>query len=266
MEITNRVEQQSLSTPAGDGRPLQYAKPRKALLSGTQRLLIRLPIWLAALVVGVASIRAHGADGHGSAPVAFAIVLGLPIVAGLVGGAVIVRSRNEGHRTGRSHPTGVGLLLVVLGITFTGTALSRSLSLGIGGGIVGSLSVLWTAHSRAFKRQGAHLSHANLSLGVVSLHRLFEGIVLGTLYSVGAAVGLLGAVVIAGHTALETVAVGSLFTPHRLRVVGAVVLLQIGYAVGAIVGIVVAVTVPPSVHTIALAFAGGILLVTGITS
>ncbi|MFD1645987.1 DUF4395 family protein [Haloarchaeobius litoreus] len=263
MEVTNRKEPQPLSTPAGDGRPLRFAKSQKILLSGTQRLLIRLTVWFAALVVGVTPVGAHGADGHGGAPVAFAVVLGLPIIAGLVGGAVIVRCRNEDHRAGRGHPTSIGLLLIVLGITFAGTALSRSLSLGIGGGIVGSLSVLWAAHSRASKRHG-HLSHANLSLGAVFLHRLFEGIVLGTLYSVGAAVGLLGAVVIAGHTALETVAVGGLFTPHRLRVVGAVVLLQVGYAVGAMVGIVVAGTVPSSVHTIALALAGGILLVTGI--
>ncbi|WP_458188694.1 hypothetical protein [Haladaptatus sp. NG-WS-4] len=230
-----------------------------------KRLLVRLTVWFVALVVGVTPAHAHGTAGHGGAPVTFAVVLGLPIVAGLVGGVVIVRGRNETHRTEGTHPSGVslGLLLVILGITFSGTAISRSLSLGIGSGIVGLLSVRLAVNSRTSDRRD-HRSHANLSLGAVSTHRLLEGIVLGGLYSSGAAVGLLGAVVIAGHTAFETIAVGGLYAPHRLRIAGAVVLVQAGFTVGAIVGVAVSGTVPPSVHTIALALVGGILLGIGL--
>lgn len=263
--MTTHIEPRSPSTTIGDGQAPRCCEGSEDRHDDVKRLLVRLTVWFAALFVGVAPAYAHGTAGHGGTPVTFAVVLGLPIVAGLVGGVVMVRGRNETHRTAGTHPSGVGLglLLVGLGITFSGTAISRSLSLGIGGGIVGLVSVRWAVNSRTSDRRG-HRSHANLSLGAVSTHRLLEGVVLGGLYSSGAAVGLLGAVVIAGHTAFETIAVGGLYAPHRLRIAGAVVLVQAGYTVGAIVGIAVSGTVPLPVHTIALALVGGILLGIGL--
>lgn len=263
--MITRREPRSPTTTAGDGRALRCRERWGNRHHDAKRLLVRLAVGFAALVVGVVPVHAHGTAGHGGVPVASAVVLGLPIVAGFVGGAVVVRGRNGTHRSEGTHPSrsGPGFLLVVLGITFSGTAISRSLSLGIGGGIVGLLSVWWAVTSRTSDRRDRR-SHANLSLGAVSTHRLLEGIVLGGLYSTGTAVGLLGAVVIAGHTAFETIAVGGLYVPHRLRIAGAVVLVQAAYAVGAIVGIAVSGTVPPPVQTIAPALAGGILIGIGL--
>jgi hypothetical protein len=92
---------------------------------------------------------------------------------------------------------------------------------------------------------------------------VLEGIVLGALYSTGAVVGLIGAITIAGHTALETTAVGGLFASHRVQASSAIVLVQVGYASGAAAGVAIADTTPTPVRIVALALAGGILLGAG---
>lgn len=92
---------------------------------------------------------------------------------------------------------------------------------------------------------------------------MLEGIVLGALYSTGSVVGLVGATILAGHTALETAAVGGLYASHRLRASSAIVLVQLGYASGIAAGAVIIGTIPTSVRIVAIALVGGILLGTG---
>lgn len=92
---------------------------------------------------------------------------------------------------------------------------------------------------------------------------MLEGIVLGALYSTGSVVGLVGATILAGHTALETAAIGGLYTSYRLRAISAIVLVQVVYASGIAAGVVITGTIPTPVWIVAIALAGGILLGTG---
>lgn len=232
-------------------------------LGDGKRLVVRLGVVMAGVVGLSGPASAHGPHGYGGEPVTFAVVLGLPIVAGLGGGAFAVRQ----CRAGRSKPAGsrasvvVGSLLVVLGVSFVATAMTENLSLGITGGAVGVLLALWAAGHDGRVNRGFH---AELTIGAVSMHRLLEGVALGALYSSSTAVGLLGAVVIAGHAAVETAAVGGLSSQYQHHAVGAVGVVQVGYGVGVLTGIGVATTVPPSVLIGSVALAGGILFGIGV--
>lgn len=133
----------------------------------------------------------------------------------------------------------------------------ENLSLGITGGVVGLISARWAAGHDGRVNQGFH---TELTIGAVLMHRLLEGVALGALYSSSAAVGLLGAVVVAVHTAVETAAVGGLSSQYQHHAAGPVGVVQLGYGVGVLTGIGVARTVPPSVLIGSVALAGGILL------
>jgi zinc transporter ZupT len=155
-----------------------------------------------------------------------------------------------------------GLFLVVLGVTFAMTAITENHLLGIAVGGLGVLVALWVG-----QREGTsdRRSHADITLGAVSIHRLVEGVVLGALYSSGIVVGLLAAIGIAGHTALETAAVSGLYDQYPIQAVGAAVLVQVGYVAGALVGIGFTVMLPTAVQVGASALAGGILIGIGTT-
>ena len=230
----------------------------------SRRLLLRLGVATVGLAGLSGTAVAHGLHGAGGAPVAFAVVIGLPIVAGLGGGAIGVRllGRERAGATGRRVGLLLGLSLAVLGVTFAISALASSRSLGVAGGAAGAVSALVVARGDHSATRGCH---ADLALGAVSVHRVLEGLAIGALYSTGSVVGLLGAVLLAGHTALETAAVGGMVAaaPGRARAVGAVLLVQAGYAVGAVVGLGLADALPVSARALALAVAGGALLVVG---
>jgi len=175
-----------------------------------------------------------------------------------------VRRIRGAHASPTRHRTGValGVALVVLGATFAVTAVARSRSLGVAGGAVGVLAGLWATGGYGTDHRRCH---ADLTLGAVSAHRLLEGLAIGALYASGTAVGLFGAAVVAGHTAVETAAVGGVYAagPHRSRAVAAILLVQAGYAGGAIAGLGVSDVLPASTMAFALAVAGGALLVAG---
>lgn len=156
-----------------------------------------------------------------------------------------------------------GLVLLVLGGTFAITALTKHPLLGLGGGCVGGLAALWIA-SRDGDQQGRRGHHANLTLGGVCAHRVLEGVALGALYTASASVGVVGVVVIAGHTALETAAVGGLYIPHRSKAFAAIALVQIGYIVGAGAGVGVSMSVPVSVRITSVGLMAGVLLIVGV--
>lgn len=230
----------------------------------SRRLLTRLGVWTAGLVGLSGTVAAHGPRGHGGEPVAFAVVVGLPVVAGLGGGAIALWRLRANRTTPSGHRVGLvlGVTLAVLGVTFAASAVTTSRSLGLAGGAVGAISALWAVRGSGASHGGCH---ADLALGAVSIHRLVEGLAIGALYTAGAAVGHIGAVFLAGHTALETAAVGGVYaTSHgRIRAVGAVLLVQTGYAAGAVVGLGVAGALPASARALAIAVAGGALLIVG---
>lgn len=232
--------------------------PQSVRSGDVHRRLTRLGVWTVGLLAASQTANAHGAFGHGGTSVAFALVVALPVVAGLVGGAFVVRRRRGDRPTAGA---GVGMplafLLVALGVTFALGAMIQRLSLGIAGCAIGGFAALLaTGRWEVFD----HRCDAEIALGAVSLHRLFEGLVIGALYATGAAVGLVGALVVTGHTALETAAVGGFRRRKRDSVPARIAVVQLCYAIGAVVGLGVATAVPSSIQVAALALSGGALL------
>lgn len=248
-------------------------------------MLVRLAVGTAGLGVGSATASAHDGAGHGGAPVAFAVVVGVPVVVGLLGGLLAARHRGrdppgpDPAATGRDRASvGFGLLLVALGATAAVSALARAPVLGAVVGGVGALAALSvTGRGRSLGRGRGHHGrreqrggdqrrggHADLALGGVCVHRLLEGAALGALYTAGVAVGAVAVVVVAGHAALETAAVGGLYASRPLRALAAVGLVQAGYAAGAVAGVAAGASVPASVQTASLGLVAGVLLVVGL--
>ncbi len=259
MEVTDRIDRRESPIRSGDRRD---AWPSTA----PSRVLTRVVLLATGLVAASATVSAHTAHDTGGAGsgVAFAVVLGLPIVAGLVGGVVTVRHRMRTCSSGTSRRSNLAFGVFLLGLAAASvlTALTMGVWLSIAGVIAGVIAALWFA-TRSGRGAGRCRGHAELTFGGLFLHRLLEGLLVGALYSTGAAVGVLGAVAIAGHTTLETAAVGGVYAPYRLQGLLAVALVQVGYAVGGLFGVGVGETVPPSARILSLAFAGGVLLLVG---
>ncbi len=257
------------AVPNDAGRGCRHAQDGGTARRSVRRLLVCFGVGVAGLV-GLSAIAcahefAHGA-GRGGAGATFVVVLGLPVLVGFVGGIATVRcrSRRSSKTIHRESSITIGLLLVGLGVASLFPAVTGHLWLSVAGGTIGAVITLLVADRWTPSGFGCR-HHSELTLGVIVTHRLLEGVVLGTLYSAGAAVGLLGTVVLAGHTALETAAVGGLYatTPRRTLAVSAVVFVQISYVIGAAAGLSIADLVPVSVRTLALAVVGGALLVVG---
>lgn len=235
---------------------------------GAAAALTHVPTRFGAGAVGLVwlsgSAAAHGGPAPGGDPVTLAVVLGLPTVAGLGGGAIAFQ-RLRTDRPGRPRilvALVLGLALAALGLTAAASALWTDLWLGLAGAAVGALALpLATGVDRTrFQR-----CHADVAVGAVSLHRLLEGVAIGGLYAAGAAVGLIGALLVAGHAALESAVAGGVYagTAPRRRALGAIVVVQAGYVGGTLAGIGAAGAVPPSLRTATLALVGGVLLAAG---
>ncbi|WP_458209915.1 hypothetical protein [Haladaptatus sp. NG-SE-30] len=229
-------------------------------------LFVRLGAVICSVSTFSVPASAHGEAEAGHIPVGFAVVIGLPVVAGLLGGIIAIRHRRMTHQIEARKRTSYALsfLLVFLGGTLVFAAIRMSLLVGIIGGTIGVASAVWVTGPGTTTRL-EHPGHAHLTLGTICIHRLLEGIVLGALYSTGAVVGLVGATTLAAHTALETAAVGGLYASHRVQALGTIVFVQLAYVVGAVSGLVMTGVIPVSVRITVLALAGGVLLVTGVT-
>ncbi|WP_435348125.1 hypothetical protein [Haloarchaeobius sp. HRN-SO-5] len=233
-------------------------------------LLLALGVGIPGLVASSSTVRAHEA-GHtvlvpGGATASFLAVLGLPVLTGLLGG--IVALRHHGRETPkppyRPSSIAVGLLIAGLGVASLLSSVAANLWVAAVGVAVGATGALWFEVGETASGPGCG-THAELTFGAVSTHRLLEGLVLGTVYAAGAAVGSLASIALASHAALETAAVVGLYATarRRRRVVGAIVLVQVGYVVGVVVGLGLAGEVPGTARTFVLAVVGGLLLVVG---
>lgn len=244
---------------------------RDVALSVVGDWLVCLGFGVLGLVASSTTARAHGAGhavpGHSDAIAPFLIVLGLPAFAGLAGGVMAVRYRRRvtSGPSDRHSPVAVGLLIVALGIASLLSALEGHSWLLAAGVIFGAVTALRFERGETAFEAGCG-NHAELTLGAISTHRLLEGVLVGTLYTAGEVVGLVGAIVLAGHAALETAAVGGLYgtARGRIRVVGAIVLVQAGYVVGLIAGLGVLGAIPVSARAFMLALMGGVLLIVGV--
>lgn len=261
--MTDSPDPETIDAPGDVGSLIGYHGDGRVPPSGGSRPLVRPSVAAVGFLALSGTANAHGDVGDGGAPVAVVVVLGLPIVAGLLGGAVVVRRRRLARRWGH-HPPGItlGPLLAVLGATFAAAAGTERLPIAIVGGTAGAVSAAAIAR-RGIRTGPGCRDHAHLTLGAVCAHRVLEGAALGALYGTGAIVGVVGAAFLAGHTAVETAAVAGLYAPHRARAAGAIVLVQVGYASGVAVGVAIAGAIPTPIRIVALALAGGVLLGTG---
>lgn len=254
-----------ISTPNDNGRTPSGRSHSNHLKRGGYRDLVCLAVGIVGLGVVPATVSAHGEVGHGGASVAFPVVVGAPVVAGVLGGVITIKSGSHllPNTSSQRMRIGFGLLLIALAGTFAISALARSPLLCIVCGSVGALTTVWVdRREKSNQRQYGH--HADLTLGGVCVHRVLEGVILGALSITSALIGVVGVVVVASHAALETAVVGGLYHPHRLQAFGAITLIQFGYIVGALVGVVAGASVPVSVQTALLGLLAGILLIVGI--
>lgn len=206
-----------------------------------------------------ALVRAHGGVDHGvgvSFGVVVAAALGVGIAAGVV---VLLTGISLRARMLAGFDRGIGVVLVVLGVTLAVSAVGEYPLLataGIGGGGL----VAWSVAART----DAH--HADVTFVALATHRVIEGIALAAVYLAGSAVGTVGALLIAGHVALETAAVAGLYvTTGRgpVRALVAIGLLQVGFGVGIAGGALLAIAVPTGLQVAVVAAGAGALLVVG---
>lgn len=262
--MTEPRTQRPIPTPSNTERPSLGHYHSVQSMTAQCRALVRLAVATVALGVVPATVSAHGAVGHGGASVPFPVVVGVPVIAGVLGGGIAIKlgTFRFSSTFRRRVRIGFGLLLLALAGTFALSALERSPLLCLVGGSVGALTTAWIARRGGSDLRG-HSHHADLTLGGICLHRVLEGVLVGAVSITNAVVGVFGVVVVASHATLETAIVGGLYRQHRLRAVGAITLLQVGYTIGAIVGVVAGVSVPVSAQNLALGLVAGILLIVG---
>lgn len=228
------------------------------------RYLVRFGTAIVVLHSWSGTASAHQGVAESGTPVPFPVVLWVPVLTGLLGGFIAVRYRNGGTDTHTHRMDGVlGVLLIALACSFAITSLRSSPLIGIAGASVGAL-VTRSIGSHVELSPRSHGTHIDLTLSGVCVHRLFEGIALGTLYFVNASVGVIGVAVIAGHTALETAAVGGLYGPRGSQAIVAIVLVQLGYVIGSVAGVVGNVSAPPGIHFVVIGVLAGALLIVGL--
>jgi len=201
-----------------------------------------------------APVTAHGTTGT-AVGLAFPAVVAVSVAASLLGGGLVLAAVDRLPRSRGAVP----VLLLALGGLSVALAIDGApagAALGVGAGV----GAVVLARGHAVTDCGAC---ADAALGAVTLHRGFEGVVLATVYAADAALGLLGAAVLAVHAAAETAAVGSLYASTRRHAVAAVCLLQVGFVGGVAAGVGVVDAVPPNVEAGLLALVGGALLAVG---
>jgi hypothetical protein len=186
------------------------------------------------------------------------VVAGIVLVSLLGGGFVLI---GYGRRPWSNGRAALPVLVVVLGAAALALAVTRAATVTLVG-LAAGVGVVYFAGDAGVTDCGVC---ADATLGAVTLHRGLEGVVLATVYAADAALGLVGALVVAGHAAVETAAVGSLYAAAGGRyALAAVVVVQTGFVVGVAGGAGVVDGVSPTAEAGLLALVGGVLLGVGI--
>ena len=215
----------------------------------------------AAAAVGVGLLStpasAHGVTAAATGLSFPLVVAGVVLVSLLGGGVVLGASGRLPWSPGRA---ALPALVVALGATALALAVTRAATATLVG-LAAGVGVVYLARDAAITDCG---TCADAALGAVTLHRGLEGFVLATVYAADAALGLAGALVVAGHATAETAAVGSLYAPAGRRdALAAVLVVQAGFVVGVAAGWGVAGGVSPTAEAGLLALVGGVLLAVG---
>jgi len=215
----------------------------------------------AAAVLGV-TLLSTPASAHGEAAAASGLSFRL-VVAGVVlvslfgGGFALVASGRLPRSAGRA---ALPVVVLALGAAAVALAVTRAPATSLAG-LVAGVGVVYFARGAAISECG---TCADAALGAVTLHRGVEGVVLATIYAADAALGLAGAIVVAGHATVETAAVGWLYaTDGRRYAFVAVLVVQIGFLVGVAAGAGIVGGVSATVEAGLLALVGGVLLAVG---
>lgn len=216
----------------------------------------------AAAALGVALLStpatAHGATTAATGLSFPLIVAGVVLVSLLGGGFVLGANGRLPWSPGRA---ALPVLVFALGAAALALAATQATVATLVGTAAG-VGVVYVARDAAITDCG---TCADAALGAVTLHRGLEGVLLATVYAADAALGLAGALVVAGHAAAETAAVGSLYaTAGRRYALAAILVVQTGFVVGVAAGWGAVVGVSPTAEAGLLALVGGVLLAVGI--
>jgi len=216
-------------------------------------------------VLGGCALLSRTAAAHGVA----ATATGLPfpfVVVGVVGtsllgGGLVLVAYGRLRNPAFGHRVAVPFLVFALGGAALALALTRAAAVTVVGTAVG-VGIVYLGRDAAVTSCGAC---ADATLGAVTTHRALEGAVLATVYAADAALGLVGALLVATHATAETAAVGSLYAAvSRRYATGAVLIVQAGFVAGVVAGWGVVDAVPAAAKAGLLALVGGVLLAVGI--
>ncbi|WP_318568727.1 hypothetical protein [Salinigranum marinum] len=215
----------------------------------------------AAAALGVALLStpssAHGVTAAATG-LSFPLVVAGVVLVSLLGGGFVLGAYGRlpwspGRAALPALVFALGAAALALAVTQAAAATLVGLAAGVG--------VVYLARGAAITDCG---TCADAALGAVTLHRGLEGVVLATVYAADAALGLVGALLVAGHAAAETAAVGSLYAPAGRRyALAAVLAVQTGFVVGVAAGWGVVAGVSPTAEAGLLALVGGVLLAVG---
>jgi hypothetical protein len=182
----------------------------------------------------------------------------LSVGVSLVVGLFAVRRATETERFVRVLS---GLLLVVgLGAIVSSVVEAYDTAgVGVVVGILVTMGVLRRPHATG---RG---DSVDAVLGIVLVHRLLEGMVLGALAAGDLAVGVVAAILLAVHTAAETAIVGGLYALNRRRrAILAVFVVQLVFVVGSVVGMTAVTVVPLSLRAALFGLSGGVFATVGV--
>lgn len=209
------------------------------------------------------SMGVHAHEAHpytGDVPVTIGGVLAISILAGLViGGVIVVVGTRRAGRIPGTISRWFGPVLVVLGLTYAVPAVRESVVKSVIGGLGGGIAI-WMVSTRT--RDSHHVT------GIVSaivVHRIVEGVALAVGSLAGSTVGLIGALIIAGHASIESAVVGGVaISSGRVRAIIAVLVVQAGFVAGAVIGGTTVAAFPKRFHVFLLAGGAGVLCVIGV--
>lgn len=225
-------------------------------------LLVALFAWP---VVGSAHDAAGDAGTH-ALPVPFVAAIGFSALISVAIGLYAVARWQPNRTVERGHdlltPTGVPIVVMVLGLVALASSVVQLWALAVVGGTVGGV-IAWSSRAHGVS---PHDGCADAALGAILVHRATEGAIIASVYAASAALGLVGLAVLTGHAIAETVAVGGLYAPiSRGWGTASVIVTQLSFLAGALFGNFLVTGLSTAIVVILLASVGGILFVTGVT-
>lgn len=227
----------------------------------SRRVVLAVSIGSMGLLTFSIAVRAHEAHPyHGDAPMTIGAVLAISVIAGLsIGGTIVVVETRRWQRIPDGIGRSFGPVLVMVGLTYAVPAVQESVIQSAIGGLGGGIAI-WLLSTRT---RGRH--HVTGTVSAILVHRIVEGVILAAGYLAGSTVGLVGALIIAGHASIESAAVGGFAASEGwVRAIIAVLIVQVGFVAGAIVGSTTVVAYPGQFHVFLLAGGAGALCVIGV--